>query len=1659
MKHIFTTIKQFITKPLLVAFALLAMSGNAWGQTYNGGKWYSLYEEKEYSRSTAAGGSIHTYSAFAPNDGTFSFDTKLPGKSSSSNSGNYSSDPKDYDYGVENYSVKFGNVSNSAAHNVSVSANRSGSGKWYNPYKWTYNYTYNYTHIDGSGLNTGTTSIDAYYEYKLANTLRTVYIKNVKVPLAKHILMANGTAAGASSISKTFDNVPAGSYSEAMAIDFRSFLTSGNMTVKLTSGDKEVFRLGATDNTSGEIKSSAAGKTYSVGNNACASANGEVDACSTGKIGRIEKYSFNVYFCPKAGTTYNGTITITDGTKTATVSLTGTGDKLTPTVVWSPDDEMFNEEDVLTATNPNDLTVTLSSTGNETYVNCDGNSATMLAATSGKITINAHVTGNDVYNDYDVTKEITITSLIKQHIVWTRDLSHLKTTDANKTITLDARAEPDNLPVSYALYGDHDDLTLTYTESTKTWTLTYSDKECRNATIVASQAGDATHAPATSVSRPIKVIDPNKECGTGQTVLNSKSTIRTTQTIINDLEIPKSMTLKVSKTDKTEGLFSGYALGFAVEFYSEAGANGKKVRTEDFSQDMIGTSETTLTISNLDIAIKSFKIVGYAVKGYDFTYIAYEKHQYCTLSSSSLSFATSPNNTTTAKTFDIDYANYPISLTCSNPKFTYTPTDFGDCGEYGKKTISVTYTADENEGTDVGYLYVKDNTGTTLEKCTLNVTVAKISQEVTSTTIGASYKSTDKVTLSAEATSGLTNFVYSATPSGVALFDGSEMTFEGSGTIAITATQPGNTTYKSASKTVENVVVSAVTPAIASKPVASGVKCYGTLSNDQLTGGEATVTLHGVPNTKIDGHFEWKNVGETVNKAAGTYEYPVVFKPANSSMYNEQETTIQVEVVRADGALAMNDGEVEVSVTGNQATLNLDELKESATDNGALSYEVTSANAAVSTNLFSASVAGEYTVTATKAQTDYYTSATTDFTVVVKKRTPSVDLSALSSTAINYGDELSQASITGTVGVTNSTPAGSETASETCIWKDASATPSVGTSTAKATFTSATGWYNAIEIDVPITVNPIDASYAATATVYAGQSLSEVELVNATTGLGGEAVSGSVTWKNDVSAISFDEDGTQTLPIVFTSSNANYNNGEGLCTITVLPGVVFNGGEWTNGSSWSGGVVPTAGDRVIIDADVTISSPVEVTALTINAGKTVTIANNGVLTIGEGSSLSREEYGNIVVEAGGKLNLNEGELDVNDFTLYSIFEAQQPKSGQVNGQEQMTAHGKAYFILDLDPAGKASYGWYTFTVPFPVDELRGVSRLASNGEWQTLTNERNYAVMAFYENLRTTAKNGWKKYTGILQPGVAYTMTIDSDINTYRFEMLGDGTFDAAATQHVLQVSDGEATDKGWNGLGNGTMRYITIDEEPVVQVYNHSGWNYLPVDASDNAFAVGAAYFYQADNNGSELNLSAAVNPSSIARAPQREDVKANNRFGVTLKTAEDVSDRLFVTCDDEATGTYTIGKDVQKMGDVTGAKVARVWTNAKGTKLCAVNTAYTNNQAIIPLQIFSPAKAEYTLSLDNSVEEDVYLTRNDIIVWNLASSDYIFELNEGTDDTYALQVVRRVNNTATGVDQLNGEAKRGTDFVEKMIVNGQLFILRNGVLYDAQGKKVSVK
>ena len=1605
MKHIFTTFKQIITKPLLVACALLAMSGNAWGAKY-------------YARV-----SVESFPSAAGNVGVNT--SQSPSCSSST---------------------------------ASKTGNKNGTG-WtglgFPSIDFYLSATQNSGYVfKGWATSTSATSYSSTTRtnYKVTLTASSL-VSGVPLPDEKYYALYAYLHANTPANNSTIDcgDVTIGENSEWKEIKIKH-LRAGTISIS-KSGNSSDFYVASTNNSpASEISSLSSGTSET----------------ST---------SIYVRFTPTANGLRTCTLTVSsnNGPSSLTYYITGTGYS-DPTITWkdgngntlTSGETTLSAGDVLKATCTSSQTVSYTDYNTDYFTaGTDESGAPILTVrdditgTIQNVTVKGNLAKNTTthYNPYSETFTLNITNLIPQRIDWTDEISDLVNENMPYTVTLNAVAKN-------AKTGANSGQAITYSmEANDYMSLSGNVLTVKKVggpiTITASAAESELYAPA-ELKRNATVIDITNPCASS----DSHDDFSLSNLNIIGVTITPTLPDQLSFTVKRDGSSLVTKPGLVVTQYD---ASGNELDKKTKSYNDISESGVNFTIDcNVNAKSITFTMSSVAVMSYKVSNVITTRVTSCTPNQSAISYATEPGQTL-SKNLKLSYCNALVFLSLKSDeeadhvgtsKWSLNTTRLGNCGKRGEQFVSISFLSNaKGEYSDV--LYIRDNVGNLLSSVNLSANVTVRPQHLDTWNIESTYNTTDQTTLTATTEEGRSNFdftVQSSTPEGiVSISDAGVMTFNGSGTAQIVAHESGGGIYDEFTSEPYSITINKVTPTIAANPTGT-VTFNSALANDQLSGGNATVTLRGVDNTSVEGSFVWKNAGQTVSDKAGeNYEYPVVFKPSIDAMYNDVEGIALVTVNRADGSLAMNDGEVEVSITGDEATLNLDELKDSATDNGGLTFVVTSANASaatISTNNFSASVADEYTIEATKAQTDYYTSATATFTVMVNKRTPSVDLSALSSTVINYGEELSQASITGTISVTNSSPAGSETASATCVWNDANIKPTVGTTTAKATFTSATGWFNPIEVDVPITVNPIAATYAATANVYAGQSLSEVELVNATTGLGGETVSGIVVWKNDVSAISFDEDGIQTLPVIFTSSNANYNSGEGLCTITVLPGVVFNGGEWNEGTSWSDGEVPTATDRVIIDANVTIYGDVEVTSLTVNEGKAVTIKDGGKLTVGNGNSLNRTTYGNIIVEAGGQLNLGSGDVQVNDFTLYSGYDEGLPKSGQVSNPTKIHANGNAYFILDLDPAGEASYGWYDFTVPFPVNVMTGVARSADGINWDTnIQNEKNYAVMAFYEELRAQDQYAWKKFRGILEPGRAYTMTIDSKINTYRFAMTQEGTFNTTMTQTLEASAEGE--ENGWNGVGNGTMQYIKLSEQPVVQMYQHTSNVYLPVDAGSQAFAVGSAYFVQKSEQLCQLTLVPVQDATSVLRAPQRKR-EADERFGVTLTQDGKTCDNLFVTCSDEATTAYTRGKDVQKMGDIEGAKIARLWTNAKGKNLCAIYTACTGNETVIPMNIYAPAAGAYNIALTSLPEEDIYLTRNGVIVWDLTMSDYTLDLNAGTDNTYALMLVRRINNTATGVDATDND-KRGTDFVEKIIVNGQLYILRDGMMYDAQGKKVT--
>lgn len=274
MKKIFTQFFLFAT--------LFLASVNLNAQTNNNGTWYSLYDTSEKTKSTNTEGDIASYSAYTPSTGVFSLETKMD-KAGWIN-------PDSYELTVDGQTISVGSKQTS------------------------------YT-TKNTTINTNSSSLTVSYTYKFYNATRTVYIKNIKLPLAKHILLADGTSFGTTSITTQFANpVNINETSSALTVKLRSFLTAGNINI---TSDNPAFYV--------------ATSTYAVGANACASANGAAGNMAGGNtLGNINHYDVHIFFHPTSAGSHSGTITLTDGTSTATIKVSGTCNKIVPKVTSWP---------------------------------------------------------------------------------------------------------------------------------------------------------------------------------------------------------------------------------------------------------------------------------------------------------------------------------------------------------------------------------------------------------------------------------------------------------------------------------------------------------------------------------------------------------------------------------------------------------------------------------------------------------------------------------------------------------------------------------------------------------------------------------------------------------------------------------------------------------------------------------------------------------------------------------------------------------------------------------------------------------------------------------------------------------------------------------------------------------------------------------------------------------------------------------------------------------------------------------------------------------------------------------------------------------------------------------------------------------------------------
>ncbi len=253
---------------------------------------------------------------------------------------------------------------------------------------------------------------------------------------------------------------------------------------------------------------------------------------------------------------------------------------------------------------------------------------------------------------------------------------------------------------------------------------------------------------------------------------------------------------------------------------------------------------------------------------------------------------------------------------------------------------------------------------------------------------------------------------------------------------------------------------------------------------------------------------------------------------------------------------------------------------------------------------------------------------------------------------------------------------------------------------------------------------------------------------------------------------------------------------------------------------------------------------------------------------------------------------------------------------------------------------------------------------------------------------------------------------------------------------------------------------YEEDDYVVYVTVPTHDFSEYMQYDITDNDTKLlpGWCFFIQFAKSGT-LTFAVAgqqENSSLPIYAPKRENMPIV-KTGIILSRGEK-SDKTTLLINDKYSTEYEIGADLEKMFG-NGYTLA-TYSLSHDTRLAYNAMSTEDAKKVIPIGFRAPEDGEYTFSL-NSRYAEAAVERVDLIdyqtgeVTNLMMSNYTFTTGRTQDDErFALNVVPMAK-VPTGMEDTDVRNQRSD--VRKIILDDKMYIIYDGLMYDATGKRVT--
>lgn len=415
---------------------------------------------------------------------------------------------------------------------------------------------------------------------------------------------------------------------------------------------------------------------------------------------------------------------------------------------------------------------------------------------------------------------------------------------------------------------------------------------------------------------------------------------------------------------------------------------------------------------------------------------------------------------------------------------------------------------------------------------------------------------------------------------------------------------------------------------------------------------------------------------------------------------------------------------------------------------------------------------------------------------------------------------------------------------------------------------------------------------------------------------------------------------------------------------------------------------------------------------------------------------------------------------------------------KISGNGSVTAN-KAYGVMTfnkstLNGAGteheRALY-WVSFPFDVKLDEAFGFGNYGEH--W----------IMEYYDGKERAEKGLWKEPTYsywkyitdptnyTLEAGQGYVLCLDLDLLGNDSEFWDHENTEIAlyfpsceenpivinnqATERETIVPEHECTiirddrdikDSNWNIIGVPAYTKIAemVGENISYYQYNAADNTYVP-NVTPN-FNTMHAYMVQYAGT-----INWTEQATSIAALAARKSPTSKDQYTLRLALQQEDAqcDHTFIRLqEDNATAEFDMNYDLCKIIN-SGANIYSMIGNVE----VAANVLPVEER-VIPLGLDIHETGNYTFAMPDGTDgiTAILIDYETGTETNLLLADYTTELREGiNNERLALRV--RPNHVATAVETIidgaNGQ-------IQKYIINGALYILNNGQLYDAQGRMV---